>query len=155
MEVRGVVFDLDFTLWNCGGTWVDCTRPPYTRHIDEVHDRDGRVLELYPDVLSILSFCDDKGLPMAIASRTDSPPQARDLLSLLGISDRFVQKEIYPGDKKKHIRTIAKNLKLPLENIIFFDDEFRNITSTASIGVKAIHTPDGLNRKIFLDSLTL
>ena len=33
-----IVFDLDFTLWNAGGTWCDHLRAPF-------HCRDGCVLD--------------------------------------------------------------------------------------------------------------
>ena len=37
-----LVFDLNFTLWNAGGTRCDHTTPPYRKRIDHILDGGGR-----------------------------------------------------------------------------------------------------------------
>ena len=50
-----IVFDLDFTLWDCGGLWVDCTSYPFRKREDgRIVDSDGKNLRLYEDVPEIL-----------------------------------------------------------------------------------------------------
>ena len=103
-----VVFDLDFTLWDCGGTWCDCLSPPFTESIDSVYDSQGRHVHLYPDVLPILDELDNLSLPMAIASRTERPDWAHELVELLGIGERFQFKEIFPGSKVTHFQNLQE-----------------------------------------------
>ncbi|MDA3961877.1 MAG: magnesium-dependent phosphatase-1 [Planctomycetota bacterium] len=141
---RLLVFDLDFTLWDCGGTWCDCTRPPYRGHGDAVYDADGRSISLYPDVLAILDACDERGIAMALASRTEAPPWARELLTRLGIEQRFGQQEIYPGEKTRHFARIQADSGIAYRDMAFFDDEQRNIRAVSALGVQAIHVPTGL-----------
>jgi len=84
-----IIFDLDFTLWDCGGTWCDCLTPPFSGRAGKVRDANSRHVALYDDVSEILDFCDQKSVPMALASRTEQPVWAKQLLELLEIVDRF------------------------------------------------------------------
>ena len=144
-----VVFDLDFTLWDCGGTWCDCTRPPYRRTGGTVRDARGGEIVLYPDVRAILEYCREEGIIMALASRTDEPGWARELLDLLGVSGYFPHKEIYPGAKTTHLNRIRDQSGIGFESMAFFDDEMRNIRDARSLGVRGIYVEAGLNWNVF------
>lgn len=145
-----VVFDLDFTLWDAGGTWCDCTNPPYHRtKAGEVFDSYHRQIRLYDDVITILEKLAKEDIPVALASRTDRPAWANQLTKLLRI-DPFIQfREIYPGSKVEHLTNISRDSGVPLEKIVFFDDEHRNIHDTQRMGVSAVYVPNGLNRDLF------
>ncbi|NJM15392.1 MAG: magnesium-dependent phosphatase-1 [Bacteroidales bacterium] len=84
-----IVFDLDFTLWDCGGTYCDHTLQPYRKSANFVIDAAGREIKLYPEVKYILQALQERGFKMAIASRTTSKAQAKELLSLLEIDHHF------------------------------------------------------------------
>lgn len=141
-----VVFDLDFTLWDCGGLWVDCTRPPFRTLEDGlIVDSIGRWMSLYPDVIEILDEIEAIGIPMALASRTEKPDWARDLLSRFGIRKRFAFEEIYPSSKVRHFNAIALKADISLSEMIFFDDEERNIREVSELGVFAVHARAGMN----------
>ncbi|MFG0266688.1 MAG: magnesium-dependent phosphatase-1 [Rhodopirellula sp. JB055] len=86
MLPRLVVFDLDFTLWDCGGTWCDCLSPPFHTCESQILDSDGQQVRLYDDALAILDRCDDRKIPMALASRTQQPTWARELVERLGVA---------------------------------------------------------------------
>ena len=49
-----VVFDLDYTLWDAGGTWCDCLTPPFRRSGERVLDRHESHVRLYEDVPEIM-----------------------------------------------------------------------------------------------------
>ncbi len=148
-----VAFDLDFTLWDAGGLWCDCTTPPYHRNGQgQVFDDAGRQITLYPDVMSILYQLQKLGIPVALASRTEQPGWANELTHLLGM-DPFVQyREIYPGRKTRHLSQISADSGVALRDIVFFDDEHRNIHDTQSMGVKAIHVTAGLQWTEFTEA---
>lgn len=156
-----VVFDLDFTLWDCGGTWCDCLSPPFARNSDlsgqfpGVIDSTGRPIRLYDDVSSLLDRCDHLGLTMALASRTEQPEWARQLLHLLGIADRFPFQEIYPTAKTKHFAELAKATGVNYEQMCFFDDEMRNIRDVGALGVTSVYVEDGLNQSLLEAALKL
>lgn len=139
-----IVFDLDFTLWDAGGTWCDHTLPPYHRHNGWIMDAEGRRIELYPDVRSILSSIRGKGLPMALASRTHSPSIASRLLDMLGISEYFEFRQIYPGSKIRHFEMLKKETGQRYESMIFFDDEYRNVQEVSGLGVQTCLVGEGL-----------
>ena len=140
-----LVFDLDYTLWPF---WVDT-------HIDSplkattnpsiAKDRHGESLTFYPGVPSILSFARHKGLRIAAASRTCAPDLARQLLSLLHISEDdggkkparqyFDDLQIFPGSKTTHMGRIKKRLGVEYEDMLFFDDESRNANVERERGV--------------------
>lgn len=140
-----IVFDLDFTLWDAGGSWCDQTTPPF-RKIDRIiKDADGSIIYLYPDVLDILESLSRKNINMAVASRTYSPGIARELLTLFGIRKYFLCEEIYPSSKLQHFESLHKRTHIPYDQMYFFDDEPRNILEVGSLGVHSFLIKSGLN----------
>lgn len=103
---KAIVFDLDFTLWDC---WCDVclalllhlprranprllttvqthVTPPLKRRgqdINKVYDKHGEPLGFYRDVPSILHKLHHAGVHVAAASRTHAPKVARQILSEL------------------------------------------------------------------------
>jgi len=151
-----VVFDLDFTLWDCGGLWVDCTRPPYIRDAEErILDSSRRVMRLYPDVPEILDKVEAMGCPMALASRTEQPEWARELLDLMEYRHRFDHEEIFPTSKLAHFSNLKRDTGIPYHQMLFFDDEFRNIAEVGELGVKCVEIHRGLDRDAFERGLAL
>ena len=145
---RLVVFDLDFTLWDCGGLWIDCTSPPFRRDEEGlIRDRRDRVFRLYPEVPSILDHLESSGCLLGLASRTEQPDWAREVLDLMGLRSRFQFEEIYPGSKVRHFRSLRSASGIAYEDMVFFDDEQRNIVEVGELGVTAIHVHRGMNRR--------
>lgn len=145
-----VVFDLDFTLWDCGGLWVDCTSHPFRKTATgEVVDNMGRRFRLYEDVLAILAELDELHIPLGVASRTDQPEWARDLLALFGIEKRLQFVEIYPGAKTAHFARLHDKSGFDFEEMLFFDDESRNIRNVGALGVQCVEVGGGINRDVF------
>jgi magnesium-dependent phosphatase 1 len=140
-----VVFDLDFTLWDAGGTWCDQTAPPYERYNGHITDGEGRNIILYPEVRAILRQLQEKEISMALASRTTSPAIARRLLDLFGIDTYFSYLQIYPGTKVRHFNYLQKESGIPYENMYFFDDEHRNIMEVERLGVQSKLVSSGLS----------
>jgi magnesium-dependent phosphatase 1 len=140
-----VVFDLDFTLWDAGGTWCDHTSPPYSKENGYIRDADRRSIYLYPDVKSILDTLSRKEVAMAIASRTHSPDIARKLMNMFGIRSCFLYEEIYPGSKTQHFEALHRSTQIPYQDMYFFDDEYRNIVEVEALGVNACHVGAGLS----------
>ncbi|GAB5403177.1 MAG: hypothetical protein Aurels2KO_14080 [Aureliella sp.] len=149
-----IVFDLDFTLWDCGGTWCDCLTPPFNQKQGRVNDGRGKHIRLYSDVVSILDFCSTNGITTALASRTEQPVWARQLLELLGATDRFAFAEIYPSSKLKHFAALYEKTKIEYGQMLFFDDEMRNIQEVSELGVTCLFVEDGLTRQVFDEGLT-
>tara|TARA_R110000850_G_scaffold19988_9_gene59831 strand:+ start:5220 stop:5699 length:480 start_codon:yes stop_codon:yes gene_type:complete len=151
-----VVFDLDFTLWDCGGLWVDCTDHPFTKSIEgNVIDSGGRLLRLYDEVPLILRKLEQSSITMALASRTSQPGWAVDLLDLMGIRSRFEYEEIFPDSKVKHFENLASRTGLTYSEMLFFDDEHRNIREVGGMGVRCIEVDRGMTLANFDEGLEL
>lgn len=148
-----IVFDLDFTLWDCGGTWCDCLSPPFLLKQSEISDRSGRHIRFYADVISILDFCDSNGIVTALASRTERPDWAKELLDLLEATDRFAFSEIYPSSKLKHFASLQSRTEINYESMLFFDDEMRNIHEVSELGVTCVYVENGLTQEVFRHGL--
>lgn len=148
------MFDLDFTLWDCGGTWCDCLSPPFRLQEERVLDRNGRHVQLYADVLDILEHCDTQNIAFAVASRTEQPVWANELLNLLGITHRFAFSEIYPSSKLRHFAALQQASGFEYTEMLFFDDEMRNIREVSKWGVTSIHVAGGMTMQLFHDSLS-
>ncbi|XP_065875097.1 uncharacterized protein [Euphorbia lathyris] len=128
---RLVVFDLDYTLWPfyCECYYQDDT--PY----------------LYPQAKGILYALKEKGIEMAIASRSPTPRIAKAFLAKLGVDSMFVAQEIFSSwtHKTEHFQRIHKKTGLPFTSMLFFDDEDRNIGPTSEMGATSILVDDGVN----------
>ena len=101
------VFDLDFTIWNAGGTWCDSTHPPFVWKEGKLKDQENRWIYLYPEVKEILAELKAEGYMIAVASRTNAPTIAKQLLHMFEIDHYFDAREIYPGSKLTHLDRIV------------------------------------------------
>jgi len=142
------VFDLDFTLWDAGGGWCDTTNPPYFWEDGKLLDQSGDWIRLYPDVTDILKELKKRNKKIVAASRTYQPGWAQDLLHLLDVDKYFDLKEIYPGSKIQHFRRIQHHFKVPYNEMVFFDDEYRNIDEISRLGAEAVLVPNGINSRM-------
>ena len=142
------VFDLDFTLWDAGGTWCDATNPPYFWDNGKLLDQSGDWIRLYPGIIDILEELKNRDKIIVAASRTYRPDWAQDLLHLFNIDKYFNLKEIYPGSKTIHFNKIQSHFNIPYHEMVFFDDEHRNIHDVSQLGVKAVYVSNGISMKL-------
>ena len=154
LSLELVVFDLDLTLWECGAAvWCDCLSPPFRQDTERVLDRHGSQIRLYDDVGRILSELEQLELPVGIASRTHQPKWARELLDLLDINHRFAFAEIYPESKLSHFASLRDDSGVDFANMLFFDDEARNIREVSQLGVTCIPVAAGMTWSLFQSGL--
>ncbi|KAI5661331.1 hypothetical protein M9H77_20654 [Catharanthus roseus] len=128
---RLVVFDLDYTLWPF---YCEC--------------RSKREMpSLYPHAKGILYALKDKGVDVAIASRSPTADIANTFLDKLGIKSMFVAKEIYSSwtHKTDHFQKINQKTGVPYNSMLFFDDENRNIEAVSKMGVTSVLVRNGVN----------
>ncbi len=151
MDIDLVVFDLDFTLWDAGGTWCDHLSPPFKVSSKGVSDARGKIVNLYPDAMEIYQVIQDNSIPMAVASRTEEPEWARQLLELLGIRDKFKYEEIFPDSKITHFNNLKERSGINFSKMIFFDDESRNTIEVGELGVHCSLIRSGINMSTFKD----
>ncbi|KAL5556558.1 hypothetical protein UlMin_038794 [Ulmus minor] len=126
---RLIVFDLDYTLW-----------PLYCEF-------DYKNPHLYAKARGVLNALKEKGIDLAVASRTPTPDIANRYLRQLGLQSMFVAKEIYPSSTHKtgHLKEIHNKTGVPYNSMLFFDDENRNIREVSKMGVTSILVDDGVN----------
>ncbi|KAF3439205.1 hypothetical protein FNV43_RR17480 [Rhamnella rubrinervis] len=137
---RLVVFDLDCTLWPfyCECCYED--DPPY----------------LYPEARGIVYALKEKGIDMAVASRSPTPNIAKAFLGNLGIQSFFVAQEIFSSwtHKTDHFQKIHRKTWVPFTSMLFFDDEDRNIDAVSKMGVTSILVDNGVNLGALRQGLT-
>ncbi|XP_010518234.1 PREDICTED: magnesium-dependent phosphatase 1 isoform X1 [Camelina sativa] len=138
---RLVVFDLDYTLW-----------PFYCECLSK-----REMPSLYPQAKGILSALKEKGIEMAIASRSPTSDIAITFLDKLNIKPMFVAKEIYSSwtHKTEHFQKIHTRTGVPFTAMLFFDDEDRNIKSVSKMGVTSILVGNGVTLGAFRQGLTI
>lgn len=134
---RLVVFDLDHTLWPFG---VDnfFYKPPYRRENNKIFDSENKEMNYFDKVPSVLESIRKQKIDMAVASRTEYPEGAFSLLKLFKLDDYFKYKQIYPGTKTVHFEKFKNESRYQYNEMLFFDDEQRNIDDTSPLGVTAI-----------------
>jgi magnesium-dependent phosphatase 1 len=116
-----------------------------------------------------------RDVQIGISSRTDEPDWARELLTKFKVvslgedinfqgrdeNEEFVYLEnIFNGpieiakDSKvdpnvDHFRRISLECGIDYEDILFFDNEYGNCQSVASLGVSVVYCPDGVTREVW------
>lgn len=103
----------------------------------------------YPDTLKVLEHWSKK-CEIAVASRTSYPQGAESLLTLFGMDKYIKYKEIYPGCKLTHFKRLKDRSGFEYSEMLFFDDEHRNIRDLRGAGVESVHIdPDvGVTSKL-------
>ena len=149
-----IVFDLDFTLWDCGGTWCDHTNPPFYKQNGIIRDEDQRKILLFPEVRLILEELHEKKVLLGVASRTGAPDWADELMQLFDIKKYFEYFEIYPGSKTNHFKSLQEKSGLAYRDMIFFDDEYRNIEEVSKLGVETVFVESGIDRRMIIPYLS-
>ncbi|CAK9162486.1 unnamed protein product [Ilex paraguariensis] len=137
---RLVVFDLDYTLWPF---YCEC--------------RSKREMpSLYPQAKSILNALKDKGIDVAIASRSPTADIAKTFLDKLGLKSMFVAQEIFSSwtHKTEHFQKINRRTGVPFNAMLFFDDEDRNIQGVSKMGVTSILVGNGVTLGALRQGLT-
>ncbi|XP_060520996.1 magnesium-dependent phosphatase 1-like [Cylas formicarius] len=146
-----IVFDLDYTLWPF---WVDThVNPPFRKQNGKIFDSYGSQVQCYPEVPSVLQDLKEQGYELGIASRTGEIKGARQLIELFGWDRYFKYKEIFPGCKVTHFRNIQKASGKSFSEMLFFDDEHRNISDLSNLGVTSILVHNGVNKKVVDDGI--
>ncbi|XP_017482488.1 PREDICTED: magnesium-dependent phosphatase 1-like [Rhagoletis zephyria] len=145
-HLKVIVFDLDYTLWPF---WVDThVDPPFQKKGDKVYDRNNQHVTYYKEVPAVLEKLISLGYELGIASRTGAIEEAEDLLRLFNWNQYFSYKQIYPGTKTTHIKRISKDSGVKLSEILFFDDESRNIRDLTAINVCSILVHSGVTMEV-------
>ncbi|KAH9522769.1 Magnesium-dependent phosphatase 1 [Dermatophagoides farinae] len=150
-DLKLIVFDLDYTLWPF---WVDThVTPPFHRNGKYVYDVHGALVKYYPEVPAILERLKSLGYMIGIASRTSAIQEANDLLQLLKWNHWIDYKQIYPGCKIQHLTQLSKQSGCQFDQIIFFDDEQRNIIDLKRINVCSILVNNGMTFKLLNEGI--
>lgn len=149
--LRLIVFDLDCTLWPFHVDMFTYS-PPYKRKNGDIVDAHGSKMEPYPESLELLKHWSTK-CDIAVASRTSYPPGAESLLNLFGFEKYIKYREIYPGCKNTHFIRLKKSSNYEFSEMLFFDDEPRNIRDIRKLGVESVLVDSdvGVTNKIIED----
>jgi len=103
-KVKCVVWDLDNTLW------------------DGVLVEDGpEKLKLKQDIISIVETLDRRGIIQSIASKNNED-EALQVLKEFRIAEYFLWPQISWGPKSEAIKTIARQLNIAADSVLFVDD---------------------------------
>ena len=120
----------------------------------KVYDMQKRHVKPYPESTKALEYLHEKGYELAIASRTSEIEGAQQLVNLFNWNKYFKYKEIYPGCKIAHFSKFCKASGFKHEEMLFFDDEHRNIVDLSGKGVTCLLVPnEGVTLKLIAEGL--
>lgn len=109
-------------------------------------------MEPYPESLEVLAHWSKK-CEIAVASRTSYPEGAESLLKLFGFDKYIKYREIYPGNKQTHFSRLREQSTYSASEMLFFDDESRNIRDIRNFGVESVLVDSdvGVTKKLIED----
>lgn len=99
---------------------------------------------MYDDVIPILEKLKIRNKTIVAASRTYQSGWVQDLLNHFDIDKYFDLKEIYPASKLLHFNRIQKYFSISYLEMVFFDDEYRNIEEVGELVVQTFMLKTGL-----------
>ncbi|TQD91364.1 hypothetical protein C1H46_023043 [Malus baccata] len=87
---------------------------------------------------------------MAVASRSPTSDVAKSFLQRLGIQLLFLTQEIFSSwtHKTEHFQRIHATTGVPFTEMLFFDDEDRNIQTVSKMGVTSVLVGNGVNLEL-------
>uniref|UniRef100_A0A6T7L766 Magnesium-dependent phosphatase-1 n=1 Tax=Coccolithus braarudii TaxID=221442 RepID=A0A6T7L766_9EUKA len=161
---KAMVFDLDGCLWYPEMYMMWGGGAPFSVRGDgDLSDQTGKRVYLLGDVRRIFyqlkTAPEWEGVMVAVASCTDEPDWARECMRKFNVGpnvhmDDVVQvEEICKGNKRGHLKRIAQVTGIPLEEMLFFDNERGNCIDVAELGVTVAWVPDGVTAYAWEQSL--
>lgn len=148
-----------YELWGGG--------PPFTGdgsgNIFDVRGRQIKILGVVREVLHDLkSKPEYSDVKVAWVSCTDEPDWADTLLKTFitsggdPLESVVHSSQIFKSNKKVHFQRLKQQYPdIAFEDMLFFDNEYGNIRSVSSLGVKCIFCPDGVTADAWADGLKL
>lgn len=142
-----IVFDLDNTLWT-----------PELYQLRGKKPKANKDVKLFPGALDALhDLAGDgwAGTQAAVASRATATDWAERLLQDFkldqgqSVATLLPFREIYEGNKRKHLQRIREASGVAYCDMLFFDDYTENLGDAAHLGVMGIHTPRGLTYELW------
>ena len=127
-----------------------------------VVDGSGNRLELFEETEMVLTTLQNvQGLKIAYASRTGEPSWMEELAKTIFFAksggsmwDLPDYREIYPGSKIRHFRSIARKSGVPCHEMLFFDDEpYNNMEVSTELGVTFVDASGGITRDMVIHGL--
>lgn len=152
---RVIVFDLDNTLWT---PELYQLRRLQRQNLTPVAGKDVKLfdgaIKVLEDIIPSLTHPETGAPPvLAIASRTQSVAWAEDLIDQFDLRRRFHAIEIFPSHKTKHFSNIQQATRVPLEEMMFFDDardgKYGNCVPVSAMASFVCIVPWALSPKIF------
>lgn len=164
-----IAFDLDGTIWSPEMYQLWGGGAPFkpAENGQDLIDSKGcnvRLLGISSELLhDIKHHVDLSHIKVAWVSCCDEPEWAHECLELfeshpsrLPIGKIAHSSQIYSANKQVHFKTLHEEFPdIEFHEMLFFDNEMRNIHNVEKLGVKCVYCPDGMTESIWEDGLKL
>jgi magnesium-dependent phosphatase 1 len=161
-------FDLDGTVWTPDMYQLWGGGAPFTiapNGIDLI-DRRGTSVKLLGNISSILHELQTdpelSSIKVAWVSCTDEPEWANECLQKFKTTGRSPigtcshSSQIFQAYKQVHFQKLRQLYpEIDYSQMLFFDNEYRNIEAVSELGVKCVYCPRGVTQEVWESGLAL
>lgn len=158
---RLIVFDLDYTLWRPELCHLDFPITPLTSlPSGGVMTASKQRIDLFPAARRALRQLADADVVVAVASRTHLGELAHELLQTIRVDDKRTMTDCITGpvliknvSKANHFKQMQHVIGVPLQSMLFYDNEAHNIKDCEKLGIACVYCPKGLTDDVFHEGL--
>jgi hypothetical protein len=111
------------------------------------------MLSLFPDIHSILHWCQLHNIPLSICSKSSNYSLAEEILTSFKIWNLFHFPQVFYQRKSVHFRNLRAATALEYSDFLFYDDDPKNLEVCGNIGVQTclVNKSTGLTWETFLN----
>lgn len=136
------LFELDFTLWDCGDIPHSRLHLPLQKNMHMVKDQAGKLVNASQDIFRIMDELKEAGYGIGYLASSPIPECTEKLLSYLGL-EPYPDKVIFTDQNRKdQFKAFMEETGATADKMIYFDSSRENVEIAKSLNIISFLIPN-------------